>query len=511
MSETIDINKLCNVSRYPLGRRCYPKNTIIDSSKNDSDNSSVSDNDRFALKHDTNTFKSPPVESMVVKGSFPRNTHSMSIKSTISKNEEVDLENILKQNPIHNKPFLHLNTKSNKSDNDKNDNIEDDIFKTRRMKSITPNLSSKSNSSNKPIKSEKSNNSNTFKKSIFNNHSNNDDNSITNFNNIVNNGVGNVNKSKKLTLSPVSEYDTISHKEVQVHKNTPVHKTVKKKKIDDMDTEEEKVDNEESKDIIATNLIEPLLYSRATHRNIDGSKPDYDKLSTKEKIELFDFYENKFNILIKTNKSFDIIKPTKGLSLNVYVKSYETQVRAIEVYNMIQSWSKYIKFFYKLVEICLIKFLKLEFMKGYAESQIQDMPKYEHILMELGESYVEEEDPQDTPTYKLIKVVGIQTLIFVVSSWVTRNFGTTLGNTAKNFLNKSSENMEELIDGVNDIANGNITNLARKAASSMNNKDISNKTGMMDVRKCHKGGNPRGKLTDSLPHKTNNATNDDLF
>jgi len=109
--------------------------------------------------------------------------------------------------------------------------------------------------------------------------------------------------------------------------------------------------------------------------------------------------------------------------LSVTYCKYERYLRHIHITNKTQKYRIFAMITFLGVELFLTKFLKIEFAKGYAQSQIQAMNTYDMLLIQLGEKYHSDSTQSWPVEWQLLLLAGINVLTFMAVKFIANYMG----------------------------------------------------------------------------------------
>lgn len=139
-------------------------------------------------------------------------------------------------------------------------------------------------------------------------------------------------------------------------------------------------------------------------------------------------YLAKFNMIQKQYPRATIPHLSMQTDLEFMKNEYDSVLQRLRIDDKHQRYRQYMTMLFYGAEVFLGKFFKLD-MVGYAEQQIQNMDKYDKLLIELcHKNYIPDASEKFPVEVRLLGLVVIQTAVFLIMKKVSINMDMSFFN-----------------------------------------------------------------------------------
>lgn len=144
-------------------------------------------------------------------------------------------------------------------------------------------------------------------------------------------------------------------------------------------------------------------------------------------------YEWRFRILKKKYKNASIPNYNQHSDLNMMKRDYERIVRELQLDDSVETYKQYLFGGFMAIELVCTQFVGID-LGGFTALQSRMMPKYERMLIELGEKSYTTWGSSLPVEIRLIGFVLLQAGIFFLAKVIADKFGETAGDLFKGFM-----------------------------------------------------------------------------
>jgi hypothetical protein len=139
-------------------------------------------------------------------------------------------------------------------------------------------------------------------------------------------------------------------------------------------------------------------------------------------------YLAKFNMIQKQYPRATIPHLSMQTDLEFMKNEYDSVLQRLSIDDKHQRYRQYMTMLFYGAEVFLGKFFKLD-MAGYAEQQIQNMDKYDKLLIELcHKNYIPDASEKFPVEVRLLGLVVIQTAVFLIMKKVSTSMDMSFLN-----------------------------------------------------------------------------------
>ena len=191
-----------------------------------------------------------------------------------------------------------------------------------------------------------------------------------------------------------------------------------------------------------TKISDTIENNKIQKRGIYSNLSEYDKISKKI------FFNEKFEILKENFPEWNIKLPDDSYSLDQIHDVYDNYIKRIAISIQCGEWKSMLAILLLMIEFCALKFCKID-IRGFAKAEMRKTNKYNRILHKLGEERYNAEGGESSAMEELIKLVGLNIIIFVFMKYVAPYIGgdasmEIIQNVLNNFIdNDNSSTLEK--------------------------------------------------------------------
>lgn len=167
---------------------------------------------------------------------------------------------------------------------------------------------------------------------------------------------------------------------------------------------------------------------------VEEEEDEFAGMTPEEKAE----YEHKeylwrFRILKKKYKSADIPKYNQHSDIQMMKRDYDRIVRELQLDDSVDTYKQYLFGGFMAMELICTNFIGID-LEGFTALQNRMMPKYERMLIELGEKSYTTWGSSLPVEIRLIGYVILQAGIFFLAKIIADKFGETTADLFKGFM-----------------------------------------------------------------------------
>jgi hypothetical protein len=168
-------------------------------------------------------------------------------------------------------------------------------------------------------------------------------------------------------------------------------------------------------------------------------KPDYQAMTPEQQADMRILFRSKFNILRSSYPSWNIQDPPEFATLDQIHMMHEDYVKHIMLSLNSGQWKVCMIVLFLGIETFGIKVLGLDF-RGYTESQLSTIDRYNRLLIELGEKYYTQGGSAVSVETRFVLMAGLSALTFIAVKYLCKWLGGdamrgTVQNTINSILN----------------------------------------------------------------------------
>ncbi len=199
--------------------------------------------------------------------------------------------------------------------------------------------------------------------------------------------------------------------------------------------------------------------------DIEEEEEEDDELShmTPEEREVYDHkeYEWRFRILRKKYKQANIPNYNQHSDLDMMKRDYERIVRELQLDDSVETYKQYLFGGFMAIELVCTQFIGVD-LGGFTALQSRMMPKYERMLIELGEKSYTTWGSSLPVEIRLIGFVILQAGIFFLAKVIADKFGETGGDLFKGFMGQPPDKAVTRSDRSDEKSNNEDSNHGKR-------------------------------------------------
>lgn len=141
--------------------------------------------------------------------------------------------------------------------------------------------------------------------------------------------------------------------------------------------------------------------------------PDYDAMTPDQQATERASFSTRFGILRRNNPTYVINEPSSSMPLREIHNQYLVYVKDIHVSRSVEEYKNYIVVGWLCMEVFAVKVLNLESARGYTQAQVNQMAKYEMLLIQLGERNYNSGGSSWPLEYRIFFLAAFNAVIFI--------------------------------------------------------------------------------------------------
>ena len=166
----------------------------------------------------------------------------------------------------------------------------------------------------------------------------------------------------------------------------------------------------------ATSQLPPTPPGSAVE-GLTSSYPDYDSMPRETQDRYFQHFSTLFSILRNNNPSFTVVDPQPGESLRTVHIRYDDYIYQIWSEQTGDEFREYLIYLWVVIELVGTKVMGAN-LGGFTKFQLSMMPKYDRILIQLGQQHADRQDPgKSTSAFSPMTQLLVTSLINAVIFW----------------------------------------------------------------------------------------------
>ena len=164
-----------------------------------------------------------------------------------------------------------------------------------------------------------------------------------------------------------------------------------------------------------------------------AKRPDYSKLSAREKARVRERFRARFEILQENYPDIKYRKVKSDEDLDIIHDRYEECLRKVFIKGTVTDYRYYLIIFFLIIELAGTKWLGID-ISGYAESQFSMMSKYDRLLIELGEKYNSDGGSGWPVEIRLFILALFNAAIFLVLKYMLGKFSPEMAEHLQKYI-----------------------------------------------------------------------------
>lgn len=204
---------------------------------------------------------------------------------------------------------------------------------------------------------------------------------------------------------------------------------------DEEDLDEEDLDEEDLKDLKEEEDLdeEDEKDSETKEEEVKEEDPDAHLTPEEKEAKEREEYLWRFRILKKQYKNLNIEDYNEHTPLQMMKTTYNRTVREIYMDESVESYRYYLMFSFVAIEYICTQYVGLD-MSGFTRHQGQFLPKYDRLLIELGEKSRDSWSSNLPVELRLCGMVLMHAVMFYLAKIITDKFGDTVADLFKGLM-----------------------------------------------------------------------------
>lgn len=266
---------------------------------------------------------------------------------------------------------------------------------------------------------------------------------------------------------------------------------------DDMYNSGFNMKNQQYNHMYPPHMYPPNMYP--PQNNMISQVPDYDSMSKQEQEDARIIFMSKFNTLKEKypERSFDDYNPS--LPLRHIHRIYEEHLTKISSESNFSISRIFLTIMFLCIEGFFTKFLGIN-IQGFAMEQINQMKKYDSLLMELGEKYSSSFGSNWPIEVRIFFFIGFNTLSVAAIKFLCDKTGYDLDSAIKTFNSVFGNSVEKFVNSNNETKVDPVTNTADPTANDSSTNFMGRAQDILNMTSSLFGGPKGSDATKTIGH-----------